>query len=271
MTKPLAARSRARLRASVRPLREALRLPTTAIAGRLSSATSPITAESRRRVLDRRQLRRILGIAEHQEAGAARGERRHLGFRFGHRADADGLPTAASPREIRQCAQRRRRRTEPVEQAPEGDRPDVLAADQPQPIPPLGNHRAECLRCWFIDWQIRNLDRHEAVMAAHGAFAPLPAKSPGQRRSAALRPGTERRIGLPLGGHQAPVSFDRVCRASRLSTAHRRPRTRRRRRRTSLAAARSASAGPGRAIRPRTPAAAPGCAVGRRRSARRFP
>ncbi len=81
---------------------------------------------------------RIVAIAEHQEAGAASGERRRFGFRFSNRADADDLPMAASPREIRQSAQRRRRRAEAVEQAPEGDRPDVLAADQPQPIPPLG-------------------------------------------------------------------------------------------------------------------------------------
>lgn len=93
--------------------------------------------EERRSIVGRLQAARVFGFAERDEvdAEAARGEKLALGFVRGRDADRAHRPAAAG--EIGDCIERRARPAIVVEQRAEGARPDILAADQAQPVEPL--------------------------------------------------------------------------------------------------------------------------------------
>ena len=128
----------ASMRAILMPASEALRAPTMATAGRSKTAALPFTASSGGGSSMRREQRRIVRLADADEA----------------RADAFGRPpvrASASPtcgmrttrlapprlRQFRQHLQRRFGRAEVVDQVAEGGRADIRRADQPQPVDPL--------------------------------------------------------------------------------------------------------------------------------------
>ena len=93
--------------------------------------------DERRRAVDLRQAKRIGGFAGGDELRAELLRGFDLARRVGARADADRTRRSAAPRQIGQGAQRRPRAAVALEQRGEGARPDILAADQPQPVEPL--------------------------------------------------------------------------------------------------------------------------------------
>jgi hypothetical protein len=82
-------------------------------------------------------MRRIVGLAERDEAGAdARGGRDLLlGVLAG--ADAQRPSRAAAARQLRQRRERRTGAAAVIDEGTEGARPDILAADEAQPVEPL--------------------------------------------------------------------------------------------------------------------------------------
>ena len=138
MTKPASPRSRASVPANFSPAPEALREPTIAIIGRISTSGAPRTPSKGGASSSVGQPRRIAGFVRRDQADAdllARGE---FGPRILLAADPPRTRRAAAPRQIGQPLQRRARIAEMIEQRTKGARTDIVAADQPQPVDPLG-------------------------------------------------------------------------------------------------------------------------------------
>jgi hypothetical protein len=93
--------------------------------------------EKRRRIIDRRKPHGIGGFTERDisDAAARAGRKFALGIR--PRRNTHKPRRAAATRELGQCVKRCARIAEPVKQHPEGARPDVVAADQTEPIDAL--------------------------------------------------------------------------------------------------------------------------------------
>ena len=94
--------------------------------------------DDRRRIGDRRQRAGVIGLAPADQPRAGIGERGE--FLLCRRAwhDADRPLAAAAPRQFRRRLERRRRAVEMPKQLEERGGPDVFAADQTQPVEPLG-------------------------------------------------------------------------------------------------------------------------------------
>ena len=103
-------------------------------------------AEQRRRIVERRQPRRIAGLAGRDQATPILSAGGEFGPRLVLAADAARTRGAAAPRQIGQPFQRGARAAEMIEQRAEGARPDIVGADQPQPVDPLGI--GEVRWCW---------------------------------------------------------------------------------------------------------------------------
>src|SRR6185437_15480587 len=95
-------------------------------------------AEQRRRALQCGEPRRIAGLAWRDQADAKLAAAREFTAGLVLAADTARTRRAAAPREIGQPLQRRTRAAEMTDQRMECTRPDMVAADQPQPVDPLG-------------------------------------------------------------------------------------------------------------------------------------
>ena len=93
--------------------------------------------KQRRRIVDHLQPRRIVRLAQRDEFDAARA--RGLEFAFGvfARTDARRTRSAAAPRQAWKRGERAARAAVIIDQVAKGARPDIVAADQPQPVEPL--------------------------------------------------------------------------------------------------------------------------------------
>jgi hypothetical protein len=93
--------------------------------------------ENRRRGIDLPQQRRVVGLAERDEAHAelARGD--ELTLDVVGRGDADRAAGAAAPGEIRQRLQRRPRPAAIGDERAEGARADIFRPDEAQPVEAL--------------------------------------------------------------------------------------------------------------------------------------
>ena len=90
--------------------------------------------------------------------------------------DADGARRAAAPRKVRQRVERGLRRAEMIDEAAERRRPDILAADQPQPGKPLLVGQRDAARA-FDDAQrtaSAKVGRKHGGAAAGSTRSPLP-------------------------------------------------------------------------------------------------
>jgi hypothetical protein len=114
-----------------------LREPTIAIIGRISTARAA-HAEQRRRSVKCGQPWRIAGLARRDQADAELPAACKFAAGLGFATDAARTRRAAAPREIRQPLQRGAGAAEMAHQRTERPRPDMIAADQPQPVDPLG-------------------------------------------------------------------------------------------------------------------------------------
>ena len=133
-------------RAKRRPLAEALRAPTTATARRVSRSRVAAHAEQRRRILDRGERRRI--IAARPRRRAARRPRRRRQARARPRPwRRSSSGRCRPPRRAISGSASSAAAAEPkrVKQLIERDRPDILAADEAQPVEPFGG--VEGARC----------------------------------------------------------------------------------------------------------------------------
>ena len=135
--KPASPSSRASWPANFKPAPEALREPTIAIIGRIERCVVTAHGEQRRRIVERRQPRRIAVLAGREPGDAELAARGELGLRLVHAADAPRSRRAAAARQIRQPLQRGTRRAEVIDQRTEGARPDIVGADQPQAVDPV--------------------------------------------------------------------------------------------------------------------------------------
>ena len=110
--------------------------------------------QQRRRIVDHRQPLRIIRLAHGNDRDAEFFRRRDLALGLGARTDFRReiawciCATAAGER--RQRFQRRARPAEMIDQRPERARPDILAADQPQPIDPLLVGQPEGFCCGVV-------------------------------------------------------------------------------------------------------------------------
>jgi hypothetical protein len=95
-------------------------------------------AEQRRRIVERRQPRWIAGFAGRDQRDADPFGRSDLSPRFLLAADPLGTRRAATPHQIGQPLQRCARIAEVVDERVKGARPDIVAADQPQGVDPVG-------------------------------------------------------------------------------------------------------------------------------------
>ena len=136
VARPARARARAGRRKSS-PAAEALRDPTIATAGCCSASSRPREREDRRRRIDLTQDRRIFRLAEGDKSHAELPRRVELPLDLLDRGHADRARRAAAPREFGQRLERRPRAAAIVEKRAKGARPDVLRADEPQPVEPL--------------------------------------------------------------------------------------------------------------------------------------
>ncbi len=119
------------------PAAEALREPTMATSGIVSAAPLPPDGDERRRVIDHCQPVWIIVFAERDENGAEFLRGGDLLFRLGARADVRRAAAAAAAGKPRQRLKRRSRAAEMIDQCAERPRPDILAANEPQPVEPL--------------------------------------------------------------------------------------------------------------------------------------
>ena len=94
--------------------------------------------KQRRRIVERCQPGRIAVLAGREPGDAELAARGELGFRLVGAADARRSLRAAAACEIRQPLQRGARRAEMIDQRPERARPDIVGADQPQAVDPVG-------------------------------------------------------------------------------------------------------------------------------------
>jgi len=93
--------------------------------------------QQRRRVFDSAQVRRVVGFAERDGLGAQRFYDLQLRRRLRNRRDDDRSPASAAPGELGKRIECRRGGAVAAQQLPEGDRTDVLAANQAQPCEPF--------------------------------------------------------------------------------------------------------------------------------------
>src|SRR6185437_1936501 len=119
MTKPAWPRSCASLAANFRPAPDALREPTTAIIGRISTTD----AEQRRCALQCGEPRRIARFARRDQADPKLAAAREFTAGLVLAADTARTRRAAAPREIGQPLQRRTRAAEMTDQRMECTRP----------------------------------------------------------------------------------------------------------------------------------------------------
>ena len=105
----------------------------------------PVAAHGnqRRRIGKRRQRRRIIGLAERDQARPQRRAGLELTFGLGARVYAERPPPPAAAREVGKRAKRLLGRAEVAQELEERDRPDVLAAAQAQPGESLGVGQGE--------------------------------------------------------------------------------------------------------------------------------
>ena len=98
---------------------------------------APAERENRRRGIDLPQQRRVVRLAERDEAHAelARGD--ELALDVLGRGDPDRAARAAAPGEIRQRLQRRARSAAIGDERAKGARSDILRPEQPQPVEAL--------------------------------------------------------------------------------------------------------------------------------------
>ena len=101
-----------------------------------------LDVEERRRRIDGGKGRRVAGLDGEEGACADPVCGLELGLGRLARADADRLP-AAAPRQLGERCQRRLRPAEVIDELAEGDRADVVAADQPAGRRAAGQRRAE--------------------------------------------------------------------------------------------------------------------------------
>ena len=138
MTKPASPRSCASLPANFSPAPEALREPTIAIIGRISASIAPRTPSSggaSSSVASRGGYPASSGATRLTPSLSAGGK---FGARIVLAADPSRPRRAAASRQIRQPLQRGARAAEMVDQRAKRARPDIVGADQPQPVDPLG-------------------------------------------------------------------------------------------------------------------------------------
>src|SRR5207253_1071211 len=97
---------------------------------------SPVAAhgDERRRVRDGGERVRIIGFAQGDERGAELGGGGKLALGVRPRADAAWPRRAAAPRQLRQGGKRGAGAAVMVDEGAERARPDMLAADQAQPV-----------------------------------------------------------------------------------------------------------------------------------------
>ena len=122
--------------ANLRPATEALREPTTATIGRARQAGSPRTAMSGGASSIWPSRAGIFRLAHRDQRRVGRDRRREFAFRLCRRGDANRAGRRGRQARARRRAHRRHCRS--GDQFAESDRPDVLAADQPQPGKALG-------------------------------------------------------------------------------------------------------------------------------------
>src|SRR5712691_6456919 len=101
-------------------------------------------AEQGRRIVNHREPRRIPGFARCDETDAELFTGRQLGSRILFAADASRARRAAAPRQVRQPLQRGARAAEMIDQRTKGARPDIVGADQPQPVDALFVGQVRC-------------------------------------------------------------------------------------------------------------------------------
>ena len=94
--------------------------------------------EQRRRILATGEAGRIAVLFGRQQLHALPQAGVELGFGFVDRADAADPGRAAAARQLRQSIERGAGGAKMVEQRPECSRADIVGADQPQAIAPLG-------------------------------------------------------------------------------------------------------------------------------------
>jgi hypothetical protein len=97
----------------------------------------PAERENRRRGIDLPQQRRVVRLAEPNEAHAELAGGDELALDVLGRGDADRAGRAAAASEIRQRLQRRARSAAIGDEGSESARPDVLRPDEPQPVEAL--------------------------------------------------------------------------------------------------------------------------------------
>ena len=115
-----------------------MREPTTAIIGRISTASAPRTPSNGGAPVKCGEPRRIAGLARRDQADAKLAAACEFTAGVVLAADTARTRRAAAPGEIRQPLQRGTRAAEMTDQRMERTRPDMVAADQPQPVDPLG-------------------------------------------------------------------------------------------------------------------------------------
>ena len=106
----------------------------------------PRTAMQRRRIVDHLQALRIVGLADGDERDVelSRGVRSHARPRRANKSAARAA--AATARQRGQRLERRAGAAEMIDQGAKRARPDILAADQPQPVDALLVGQANALR-----------------------------------------------------------------------------------------------------------------------------
>jgi hypothetical protein len=93
--------------------------------------------DQRRSVVDRGQGLRVVGLACGNQPRPELGQRRHFTLRLRPGGYPQRRLASAAFRQIGKRLDRFSRRIEPFHQTGEGDRTDVLGANQPQPVKPL--------------------------------------------------------------------------------------------------------------------------------------
>src|SRR5258708_28913143 len=101
-------------------------------------------AEQGRRIVKHREPRRIPGFARCDETDAKLLAGRQLSLRILFAADASRARRAAAPRQVRQPLQRGARAAEMIDQRTKRARPDIVTADQPQPVDALFVGQVRC-------------------------------------------------------------------------------------------------------------------------------
>ena len=137
MTYPACPRPRASRSAKVSPAAEALREPTIATAAFCSASARPRSARIGGAESICLQDRRIIRLAERDEAHPDLARRDELALDVVGRGDADRARRAAAPRKVRQRLERRPRPAAFGDERPKGAGADVLRPDETQPIEAL--------------------------------------------------------------------------------------------------------------------------------------